>query len=120
MKPTEKPNRLRPRPYGKLIKEGAAQAAMTHYHAWCIHRDIFPETKRGARGRAHPMTEGSPLSYVEYAAETTKLPAPYIRDLVRIGKLIPEEFLVSIIGTERDNFMLLLNIAVLVEEFKRD
>jgi len=47
-------------------------------------------------------------------------PAQYIRDLCRIGRIVPEDFLVSIIGAPTDNFMYLLNVAILTKEFKNE
>ncbi len=115
-----KNKRLKWRPYGKRIHEAAAQDAMAHFRAWEIHQQMFPDTKHGAHGNGVPMTPGSALCYVDYASESTRLPKQYIRDLCRIGRLVPEDFLVSIIGTNMDNFMYLLNVATLTEEFQRE
>ena len=112
--------KLKWRPYGKRIFESAAQDAMTHYRGWQIHCEMYPESKRGGRGNGLPMRRQSPICYTKYAAATCNLPQQYVRDLVRIDRYVPEDFLVSIIGTELDQFMYLLNVAKLTEEHRNE
>ncbi len=112
--------KLKWRPYGKRIYQAAAQDAMAHHRAYEIHASMFPDTRNGGHGSDRPNTPGSSLCYADYAAASTNQPAQYIRDLVRIGRLIPEDFLVSIIGTELDQFMYLLNVAKLTEEHRNE
>ncbi len=117
--PKAKP-KLEWRPYGKRIHEQAAQAAMVHFHAHAIHNEMYPDSKRGGRGNRNPMEQDSAICYTRYASLTTGLPEQYLRDLVRIGRCVPEDFLLTIMGTEMDNFMYLLNIASVTEDFKND
>ena len=117
---TPKKPKLKWRPYGNRIYANAAQDAMTHFRGWTIHREMYPETKQGGRGNGLPMRRQSPICYTKYAAASCNLPQQYVRDLVRIGRYVPEDFLLSVVGTELDQFMFLLNIATLTEEFKNE
>ena len=107
--------KLKWRPYGKRVHQNAAQEALVHYRAWQLHTEMFPTTKRGGK---RELGDKSPLTYTEYAVASTGHPAQYIRDLCRIGRCVPEDYLIAVMNTELDQFMFLLNLAAMAEEFK--
>ena len=94
--------------------------AQSHFHASKIYKEMYPQTVLGKRGAYQGKEEGSAVRYSTFAAQTTGLKDQTVRDLVRIGRYIDDEFLATIVGTEMGNLWILLNICSLLDQVRKD